>query len=255
LTVKKRSTAISNIIYIEGFPSQELKRDVKISILLPPDYLQSIKPYPVIYLHDGQNLFDDSIAFKEEWGVDEIMAERHRAGKPLAIVVAIHSGQTRMEELSPFKHPKHGGGKGNEYLAFISKTLKPHIDKSYRTLPDPDFTTIGGSSLGGLISAWAFLGESDNITFGNAIIFSPAVWFNPQIMKYRPNTLATSKRVFIYGGEKEGGNIAAYSDSLDLLFRNIGFNTKAIIDPQGEHNELFWRKHLPHALDWILNKK
>ena len=105
-------------------------------------------------MHDGQNLFDATTSYVGEWNVDETLDSINAQ----VIVIGIeHGGEKRIEELTPTKHEKYGGGNANNYLDFIVTTLKPFVDKSYRTKPNTKNTAIFGSSLGGLVSFYAAL--------------------------------------------------------------------------------------------------
>ena len=117
--------------------------------------IHSEKNYPVIYMHDGQNLFDRETSYVGEWKVDESLDSLN---EPEAIIVGIeHGGDKRIDELTPFPHAKYGGGKADAYLHFIVDQLKPYVDNNYRTLPDYKNTGVFGSSLGGLFSFYAAL--------------------------------------------------------------------------------------------------
>lgn len=153
-TLIKKNTASENVkILSENFRIPQLKTTRKIWIYLPPDYSTSNKNYPVIYMQDAQNLFNHATSFSGEWKVDETLNQLFAEGQPDAIVVGIENGGTeRLNEYSPWKNAKYGGGKGDAYTEFLAKTLKPYIDKSFRTLPQAKNTALIGSSMGGLIS-------------------------------------------------------------------------------------------------------
>lgn len=132
----------------------QLQTTKKIWVYLPENYATSKKNFSVIYMHDAQNLFDAKTSYSGEWNVDEKL----HSLKAQVIVVGIeHGNEKRMEELTPFKNEKYGGGKADNYLEFIVKTLKPQIDKTYRTKTKKKNTIIMGSSLGGLTSYYAVL--------------------------------------------------------------------------------------------------
>jgi hypothetical protein len=150
------STAADNVhVMDDEFYMPQLDRYRRIWVYLPPDYEETEDHYPVIYMHDGQNLFDASTSFVGEWEVDETLNDLFDEGYKVPIVVGIDNGGTeRINEYTPWVNPGYGGGQGNLYLEFIVETLKPHIDQYYRTLPGRDHTAIWGSSLGGLISQY-----------------------------------------------------------------------------------------------------
>ena len=169
----------------------QLNRYRRIWIYLPADYATSQKHYPVLYMHDGQNLFDEATtAYGNEWGVDEILDSLTAKGKPGCIVVGIdNGGAARMSEYNPYEFTWRGGSttekflpQGNQYCSFLATTLKPFIDKKFRTLPAKENTLIAGSSMGGLISYYAALNYPQ--VFGKAGVFSPAFWTAPAIKNY-----------------------------------------------------------------------
>ncbi len=138
----------------------QLGRTRRVWLYLPPDYATSNHAYPVLYLHDGQNVFDAATSFAGEWGVDETLDSLHAADDPGVIVVAVDNGGAhRMDEYQPWRSTdvRFGGGEGARYVDFIVQTLKPYIDARFRTRPDRVNTGIGGSSLGGIISFYAAL--------------------------------------------------------------------------------------------------
>src|SRR5690606_36165183 len=144
---------------------------------LPPDYETSAKYYPVLYMHDGQNLFDVRTSFSGEWKVDEHLDSLFLLGDPGCIVVGIDNGGTnRINEYSPWVNPQYGGGQGDQYIEFLIETLKPYIDQNYRTLPDAEHTGIMGSSMGGLISYYG--GLTNQNVFGRIGAFSSSFWFS-----------------------------------------------------------------------------
>ena len=146
--VAQQSTA-SKQVSTFSIDAPQLKAIKKIWVYLPKDYDTSAKKYPVIYMHDAQNLFDATTSYVGEWNVDETLDSINAQ----VIVIGIeHGGDKRIDELTPFKNEKYGGGKADGYLDFIVKTLKPKIDSTYRTKTNAMNTAIFGSSLGGLVS-------------------------------------------------------------------------------------------------------
>ena len=173
---KPVSTASAQVIIIDtAFPIPQLCRTRRIWVYLPKDYSISRKSYPVLYMHDGQNLFENATSYAGEWGIDETMD----AFKNACIVVGIDNGGVlRMNEYNP-NTSQFGKGEGRSYLAFIVENLKPFIDKTYRTLADSRHTYMAGSSMGGLISFYAGLYYPH--VFGALGIFSPSFWIVPDI--------------------------------------------------------------------------
>jgi len=174
------STAGKNVHIVDtAFLIPQLNRTRRVWIYLPTGYSTSEKRYPVLYMHDGQNVFDDLTSFAGEWNVDETLDSIGNHAREM-IVVAVDNGEAkRINEYYPYDMAKYGKGEGDQYVDFLVKTLKPFIDKTYRTEKGKNTTFIAGSSMGGLISMYAILKYPR--VFGGAGIFSPAFWIGPQI--------------------------------------------------------------------------
>lgn len=176
-----KNTIIGTVKVSQGIYNPAVDNFRDILVYLPPDYkdLTEIR-YPVIYMHDGQNLFNDTISSSGEWHVDEVMQQLNEE-RLAAIIVGIPNTEkqtagSRLDEYSPFHDETHGhGGRGDDYLTFILDIVKPLIDEDFRTLPDREHTGIMGSSMGALISLYAFFKQSD--VFGFVGVLSPAFWF------------------------------------------------------------------------------
>ena len=251
---EKKHSASGNVSVIDtSFYMPQLGRNRRISIYLPAGYEKSSRRYPVLYLQDGQNIFDEFTAGFGEWGVDECLDSLIGKGKKPCIVVAIDNGPKRLTEYNPFYFERFGTGEGEAYVDFLVATLKPFIDFGYRTLPTKENTIIGGSSMGGLISYYAFL--KFPLVFGKAGVFSPAFWTADSIYKMTDSLGAkTSGMAFFYMGALEGETYLA--DMLNVTDR-LGTISKAYvytaIDPQGRHNEQAWRKWFAEFYQWIVN--
>ena len=248
---KKTATAQVHILDTAFFIPQ-LNRFRRIWIYLPQGYEKNKKHYPVLYMHDGQNLFDEAASGFGEWGVDEILDSLMNAGKKDCIVVGIDNGPRRMNEYNPYAFGQYGEGEGDQYLAFLVHTLKPFIDSAYRTLKSKENTVIAGSSMGGLISYYASLQHPE--VFGKAGIFSPAFWTALPI-KAVSDSLAgkLTGKLFFYMGELEG---EAYLQDMEDVLTIIGKKSPALIytitDPDGSHHEKAWRKWFAEFYNWIL---
>ena len=237
------------------FNVPQLRRRRRISLLLPWNYKATTRHYPVLYLQDGQNLFEDSAPFGT-WGVDKQMAALAQHGKGDFIVVAIdHGGKERIREFSPYDSVKWGEGLGRDYARFLAETLKPYIDKNYRTLAGREHTGIGGSSMGGLISIYA--GMMFPYTFSKFMIFSPSLWMSPKIY-FEPVLFSSlpETKVYLYAGGKEGAGMVANSKQFKESVEKRGMAPGALqfrleIDPQGRHNEASWGKEFPKAAEWL----
>ena len=251
---QKTHSASANVSVMDtAFYMPQLGRNRKIWIYLPPDYTTSKKSYPVLYMHDGQNLFDNATSYSGEWGVDEFLDSVFSAGKKTAIVVGIDNGQSkRMNEYNPWKFQNFGDGEGDQYVEFLVKNLKPYIDKHYRTLSNKQNTFVAGSSMGGLISLYAVL-KFPNV-FGGAGIFSPAFWTASGIDSA---VLLQSKKInsklFFYAGAKEGDAMVPDMMRIEKEIKSKSSSpTKEIIDPEAKHNEAAWRKWFPAFYEWTI---
>lgn len=254
---KKKHTATENVkIISEKFEIPQLKTTRRIWIYLPKDYETTHKNYSVMYLQDAQNLFDDATSYAGEWQVDETLNKIfEKTGKSFIVVGIDNGGEKRMEELSPYKNAKYGGGNGDNYVKFIVETLKPFIDKNYRTKPQRKFTTIGGSSLGALISVYAAVKYPE--TFGKVLAFSSAFWFNAkelnEFISSSKVNLKQQKYYFIQGKhededmEEQTNRVIENLKSKNVKSKNIFLK----IDEDGKHNELYWRREFEAAVLWL----
>ena len=250
------STAQPNVqILYNNFYIPQLNRNRRIWLYLPPDYHTTNKPYPVLYMHDGQNLFDAATSFSGEWEVDEALNSLHAQGDYGCIVVGIDNGDVhRLDEYSPWVNPQYGGGQGLQYLEFIVATLKPHIDSLYRTLPGPQYTGVMGSSMGGLISMYALAERQD--VFRKAGIFSPAFWFagtNPANHVLDKGKQADVRVYFLAGGQ-EPASVATNMNAVADAMLQTGFGAQEqlrLVPADGQHAEWFWRREFPAAYQWL----
>src|ERR1044072_7522726 len=115
------------------------------------------QPHSFLYMHEGQNVFDDLTSFAGEWGVDETLDSIGNHSREMIVVAVDHGETKRINEYCPYDMEKYGKGEGDQYVDFLVKTLKPFIDKKYRTIKTKQNTFIAGSSMGGLISMYAIL--------------------------------------------------------------------------------------------------
>ncbi|MCB0629894.1 MAG: alpha/beta hydrolase-fold protein [Saprospiraceae bacterium] len=238
----------------ETFEIPQLIKTRRIAALLPYDYYQTDKRYPVLYLQDGQNLFDDYAPFGS-WGVDKKLAVMAERGTHEVIIIAIdHAEEERIEEFTPSYRTRLGVGQGKKYVSFLADTLKPYIDNHFRTLPGRENTGIGGSSMGGLISIYA--GFMYPEVYSKLMIFSPSLWVAPNIHFHAIHFKESAHtKVYLYGGGAEGANVVPNIQRLKLALeaKGQGVNTEfaLAIDPQGEHNEQRWGEEFPRAVEWL----
>jgi predicted alpha/beta superfamily hydrolase len=236
-------------------------RTRRVWLYLPPGYAsQPTRRYPVVYLQDGQNVFDEATAFAGEWGVDETLNQlaARQPKTAAAIVVAIdNGGERRLDEYSPWANADYKkGGEGDKYTDFLARTLKPYVDAHYRTRPDAAHTAIAGSSMGGLIALYAGLKYPQ--VFGRVGVFSPALWFaKDSLLAYarrqRPALLA-SRFYFVAGpAESETMLPLMVEARRQLLARGVAPSHIRLATPaDGQHAEWFWRREFGPAYRWLL---
>lgn len=267
---RQRHSISGNIKIAQNVYSPQLKNQRDILVYLPPSYDQSQNHYPVLYMHDGYNLFDEATSFTGEWYVDETMEKLSAEENLEAIVVGIPSmGPERLAEYSPFVDHLHGGGRGEAYLSFMVHTLKPLIDTAFRTLPDKRHTGIFGSSMGGLISLYAFFRFP--AVFGFAGVMSPSLWFaNRAIFDYIEHAPYQEGKIYLDAGTREMGG--HWPDQTVMRSRSRRYygrvrrmkrilvkkgyrptrNLLHIEDAGGGHNEGAWAFRLPNAIRFFL---
>lgn len=255
LPAGKEHTIVGNVLIADNFPMLPFNTLRNIWIYLPPNYDTVDTEFPVLYMHDAQNLFDDSTSYIGEWGIDEAMEQRYALNPADGmIVVGIENGgDNRYIEYTP-------SNSGEKYVDFLADHLKPYIDKHYRTKSGPGDTYISGSSLGGYISIYAGLEKPE--VFGNVLAFSTVYEigresFFDYVKGLSPADYKSSRFYLDIGTKEEGQFINVINDNKTMLQlladKNIPENRrKLVIDPDGVHNEFDWRKRFPAALEWIL---
>ena len=259
--VRRAPTASAGVTVLDtAFAIPALGRTRRILVYLPPGYATSGLRYPVIYMMDGQNVFDDATSFAGEWGIDETLDSLHALGDRGAIVVAIdHGGQKRNDEYHPWPSGRFGGGEGDRFVDFIVRTLKPHVDARYRTVAGREGTAIVGSSSGGLIAFYALVRHPD--VFGRVGAFSPAFLVNDTIFALaRATAPRAGSRVYMLSGLRE--TVGEWPDTVfsrpqhrmrDTLLA-AGWDSasvRSVLPEDGRHSEWFWRREFPAAYRWL----
>jgi len=247
---KAQSTASKNVSTFTIEASQ-LHTSKKIWIYLPENYSKDIqKKYSVIYMPDAQNLFDAKTSYAGEWNVDEKLDSLKA---PVIVVGIEHGNEKRIDELTPFKNEKYGGGNADNYLNFIVNTLKPYIDKNYRTKTKPKNTILFGSSLGGLVAYYGALKYPQ--VFGKAGVFSPSFWFSPEIYTFTEKQLKIKTKIYFLCGDKESDDMVKDLTKMKRLLDTKRCYClhldKTKIVKGGEHNEKLWRDHFSEAILWL----
>jgi isoamylase len=236
--------------------SPQLRNRRDVDVYLPAAYVDG-RRYPVIYMHDGQNLTDPATAFAGTWGLADVLARlAERRIEP--IVVGIHNTAERLSEYSPFRDARRGGGDGDAYLAFIVDTLKPRIDRRYRTRPGPAHTAMMGSSMGGLLSLYAWFRRAD--VFGLAGGLSPSLWFGRAEFFAFAESVALRRggRLYLDVGTAEGVGTLRDARALRSMLRARGMDRRSLIyleDRGGGHNEAAWGRRAERAIESLLGRR
>ncbi len=256
----KKHTASPQVqVLNEQFQIPELGRTRRVLVYLPADYAQQPRRrYPVLYMHDGQNVFDEATSYSGEWGVDETLDRLHALGQDptSCIVVAVdNDSQHRSDEYIPWRNAEiKAGGQGGAYIDFLARTLKPYVDARYRTRPDAAHTGIAGSSLGGLISVYAALKYPR--VFGRVGAFSPAFWVcNDSLLAFaKTHPAARSTRFYFVCGPQESETMLPLMAAWRNKLRAQGVpaaNLSLHAPVDGQHREWFWQREFPAAYQFL----
>ena len=234
-------------------PQLENARDILIH--LPAAYAVSDRRYPVLYMHDGQNLFDLATSYAGEWMVDETLADAGRDGLEVIVVGIPNMGVRRCNEYSPFEDPRHGDGCGDLYLRFITDTVRPLVDQEFRTHPDRAHTAIIGSSMGGLSSLYALFCHPE--VFGAAGAMSPSLWYGRRaIFPYLEAAPFVPGRIYVDVGTAEGAytvtDVQRLCGVLALKGYRPGQDLLYVEEEGATHSEAAWARRLPKALRFLL---
>jgi predicted alpha/beta superfamily hydrolase len=244
------------------FASKFLSTKRDLTVYLPLGYEEAGARYPVLYLHDGQNLFDPERAFAgQEWAVDATADELIESGaiQPLIIVGVDHTGVRRMSEYTPTRdRRRRKGGKADRHAELLAREVKPFIDSEYRTLKGASDTGLGGSSLGGLATTAAWI-EYPRV-FGKLAVMSPATWWDGGVIieKLRASRARSRPRVWLDIGTSEGDDPATIVQETRMLRDAMlergwreGDNLRYCEDQGAGHNELAWWTRLGWALRFL----
>jgi predicted alpha/beta superfamily hydrolase len=242
---------------IPAVHSPQLGNERDILVYTPGSYARGIARYPVIYMHDGQNLFDAATSFAGDWGLRAALARASRRGIETIVVAIPNMGPARIDEYTPFADPKAGGGQGDRYLEYLIDTVKPLVDGRFRTLPDREHTGIAGSSLGGLISLYALFRYPE--VFGFAAALSPSLWFaRGAILEFiaQAPTVGPRARIYLDVGLREGANHVALARRLRDMLLAKGYGPERdllfVEDRDGRHHESAWGRRFRKALPFLL---
>jgi predicted alpha/beta superfamily hydrolase len=244
-----KHTATGEMRVLPGLFSPQLNNTRDLLVYLPPDHERSDRRYPVLYFHDGQNLFDTGTAFGgNEWRVDETLQALSAQGLDAIAVGLPNAGEDRLPEYSPF--PGYGPARGEAYLAFIIETVKPIIDAAFNTRPEREHTGLLGSSMGGLISLYGFFRHPE--VFGLVGGMSPSLWYTRgAIYSFIRRAPLNAGRIYIDNGTRE--NSAAHLERLLIEKGYVrGRNLMYLAEEGGTHTETAWARRLPDALSFLL---
>jgi len=235
----------------DEFEIPQLNTTRKVWALLPHDYDQSSESYPVMYLQDAQNLFNENAEFGN-WEIEKKLAvmSEYKIGKIIVIAVE-HAEEDRIKEYNVGKTVL-GKGQGKKYIKFLVETLKPYVDSNFRTKKEREFTGIGGSSMGALVSIFSGLRYPE--VFGKLMIFSPSLWVTPK-MKIK-NRGGESTKIYLYAGGDESETMLEHVEDfknkvLENEFVDDNMKINLSINKLGKHNEIYWSDEFPKAIEWL----
>jgi len=249
-----------NLVKHERFPSRFLRNQRDLIVYLPPGYdAQPDRHFPVLFLHDGQNLFDGSTSFIPgmDWHVGQTADQWIQEGRvePLIIVGIYNAGKQRIGEYTPTRAPKLGGGRANRYAKFLLEEVKPFVNFQYRIQQGPESTGIGGSSLGGLVSL--YLGLRQPKVFGKIAALSPSVWWNERVILRFAATAAVRPlpRIWLDIGTREGPRIVDDVERFRDILVGKGWQPDRNLHYErvegAEHNEAAWARRVGPFLQFL----
>lgn len=249
-----------HLIKHEKFPSRFLRNQRDLIVYLPPGYgAQPSRRFPVLYLHDGQNLFDGATSFIPgmDWHVGHTADQFIQEGRiePLIIVGIYNVGKQRLGEYTPTRMPRLGGGRANRYAKFLLDEVRPFVKRQYRVLEEGENTGIGGSSLGGLVSL--YLGLRQPQIFGKIAALSPSVWWNERVILRFAGAAPVHPlpRIWLDIGTREGPRIVDDVERFrDVLIRKgwqLDRNLHYERVEGAEHNEAAWAQRVGPFLQFL----
>lgn len=249
-----------DIRLLEAFHSEILGNTRDVLVYLPPGYdAQPDRHFPVLYLHDGQNVFDTSTSFAgAEWGVDETAERLIHEGRvaPLIIVAINHGGADRADEFAPTRDQhRDAGGRATEYARFLVEELKPYVDSTFRTLADAMHTVVGGSSLGGLVTL--HIGLEYPHVFGAIAVLSPSIWWDRRAVLDRVARLSGRLpwRIWLDVGTAEGRDTVRNTRALKTLLLakgwSVGVDLHYLEATDAPHAESAWAERVGPLLEFL----
>jgi enterochelin esterase-like enzyme len=249
-----------NLIKHQQFPSRFLRNKRDLIVYLPPGYDAHLqRAFPVLYLHDGQNLFDGTTSFVPgmDWHVGQTADDCINNGRvePLIIVGIYNAGKQRLGEYTPTRMPRLGGGRANRYGTFLLEEVRPFVNKHYRVQQAAENTGIGGSSLGGLVSL--YLGLKQPEIFGKIVALSPSVWWNERVILRFAATAPVQPlpRIWLDIGTREGPRIVDDVERFRDILIHKGWQPGSTLHYErvegAEHNEAAWSRRVDPFLQFL----
>ena len=249
-------TVTGTVRVLHGLRSPQLGNARDLLVYLPPSYGTGGRRYPVLYMHDGQNLFDEATSFGREWDVDRTLDDASAEGIEAIVVGIPNMGELRIAEYAPWTDARVGGGRGDDYLRFLVETVKPLIDTDFRTRPEREATGIAGSSMGGLISLYGFFRHPG--TFGFCGAMSPSLWFaGNAILPFIESSPFVPGRIYLDIGTREGAVAVQHVAHLRELLLRKGYRRRrdllVVVETGGRHEETAWARRLHRELRFLLS--
>ena len=247
-----KHTVTGNLKVLPSLYSPQLRNRRDVYVCLPPRYEgRPTARFPVVYMHDGQNLFDQATSFLgREWRVDESIEALSRAGLEAIVVGIPNMGDRRKVEYNPF--PTLWKSSGERYLTFVVETVKRIIDRDFRTWPDRARTGMIGSSLGATLSLYAYFRHSQVFGFVGAMSPSTSL-VGTALLPYLRRAPLTPGKIYLDNGTAEPGSDAGRLGTLlcEKGYR-LGREVWYVSDEGGRHDEDAWARRLPNALRFLL---
>jgi predicted alpha/beta superfamily hydrolase len=238
-----------------------------ILVYLPPGYAAAPEPLPVLYLQDGQNLFDPATSFAGSWHAERACDRLARLGRPVVAVGIPNAGLSRIHEYAPFRDRRYGGGGGEAYLTWLTQRVQPLVERSFRVRRGPEATGIAGASMGGLISLHAYARVPHR--FGVVGAMSPSLFFGEEALtrQFESHSLVPG-RVYLDVGTLEGrrnrrrktppkspSGAMKRLRRLRRAFEKHGFrrgvDLEWLEEPGGRHDEAAWSRRLPGMMEFL----
>ena len=253
------STVVGTLLRSEPLPANPLPNR-SVLAWLPDSHRAGDRSYPVLYMHDGDNLFDEAASYSGEWRVDETMQALAAEGIEAIVVGVPNAGSDRITEYVPHR-TEHGPGRADEYLSFLTAVVKPFVDGSLQTLKERATTGLMGSSLGGVVSLYGLFARPD--VFGLAGAMSSTLWWpGGAIVPYLERSSFVDARIYMDVGSDEipeepevsAAYLRVYHEACDV-FRDKGYGEDrfmGVVEEGAIHEEAAWARRLPDALRFLL---